>query len=81
MRREKEGTTPESVCALIWVIRLVWCGSALSAGLARPLFSPLVYTEMDRCPLRGFEGSKERGDNPSKQTIISFVNFRSAPFY
>lgn len=44
----------ESVCALFWVIRLVWCGSALSAGLARPLISPLVYTEMDRCPLRGF---------------------------
>lgn len=44
----------ESVCALFWVIRLVWCGSALSAGLARPLISPLVYTEMDRCPLREF---------------------------
>lgn len=69
---EEEGKMLESVCSSL-VIRLVWCGSALSAGLARPLISLLVYAEMDRCPLRGFVawgGSKERGNNPSKQGFI-----------
>lgn len=43
------------VCMLFsWVIRLLWCGSALSAGLARPLIRSLVSAKMNRCPVRGF---------------------------
>lgn len=75
------GQDARSLCALLCVIRLVWCGSTLSAGLARSLINPLVYTEMDRCPLRGFaawEGSKNTSNNLSKHTFISDLsNFLS----
>lgn len=73
--RRGEGSMPESACVLFYIIRLVWCRSSLSTALAKPLISPLVSTMMDRCPLSGFEAwgvPKERGDNPSRQDLVSF---------